>query len=57
VIVVAHRPSALAAADHVLAMLRGAQHAFGPKDDVLARVVRGEPAVRAPLKVVPGISG
>jgi PrtD family type I secretion system ABC transporter len=57
VIVVAHRPSALAAADHVLAMVRGAQHAFGPKDEVLARVVRGEPTVRAPLKVVPGISG
>jgi PrtD family type I secretion system ABC transporter len=57
VIVVAHRPSALAAADYVLAMVRGAQHAFGPKDEVLARVVRGEPTVRAPLKVVPGISG
>ena len=57
VIVVAHRPSALAAVDHVLAMVRGTQHAFGPKEEVLARVVRGEPTVRAPLKVVPGISG
>ena len=32
VIIVAHRPSALAAVDHVLAMVRGTQQAFGPKE-------------------------
>src|SRR5437868_8496981 len=36
VIIVAHRPSALAAVDHVLVMARGRQQAFGSKDEVLA---------------------
>jgi ABC-type protease/lipase transport system fused ATPase/permease subunit len=53
VVVVAHRPSALAAVDHVLVMARGAQHAFGPKEEVLAKVIRREPQPGAPLKVVP----
>jgi PrtD family type I secretion system ABC transporter len=53
VVVVAHRPSALAAVDHVLVMARGAQQAFGPKDEVLSKLVRREPAPAAPLKVVP----
>ena len=39
VIIVAHRPSALAAVDHVLAMVQGAQQAFGPKDELLARPI------------------
>jgi PrtD family type I secretion system ABC transporter len=55
VIIVAHRPSALAAVDHVLAMARGSQQAFGPKDEVLARLVRPEPP--APLKIVPKTNG
>ncbi len=37
VIVVAHRPSALANLDQVLVMAGGAVQAFGPKDEVLAR--------------------
>ena len=57
VIIVAHRPSALAAVDHVLAMVRGIQHAFGPKDEVLARPVRRESNAPAPLKVVPRTNG
>ena len=40
VIVVAHRPSALSGVDHVLAMNGGRQQAFGPKDEVLAKVLR-----------------
>lgn len=48
VVVVAHRPSALAAVDLVLAMQGGRQQAFGPKDEVLAKVL--QPA--AGLKVV-----
>lgn len=40
VVVVAHRPSALSAVDLVLAMSGGRQHAFGPKDEVLATVLQ-----------------
>jgi ATP-binding cassette subfamily C protein len=47
-IVVAHRPSALAGVDHVLVMNQGRAQAFGPKDDVLAKVLRASP----PLKIV-----
>ncbi len=39
-IVVAHRPSALAAVDLVLMMADGRAQAFGPKDEVLKRVLR-----------------
>ena len=39
-VVVAHRPSALAAVDHVLIMAEGRVQAFGPKEDVLQRVLR-----------------
>ena len=48
-IVIAHRPSALAAVDHVLVLNQGRQQAFGPKDEMLRAVTR--PAV-APLTVV-----
>jgi ATP-binding cassette, subfamily C, type I secretion system permease/ATPase len=57
VIVVAHRSSALAAVDHLLAMVRGTQQAFGPKDEVLPRLVRRESPAPGPLKVVPQASG
>ena len=39
-IVVAHRPSALAAVDLVLMMADGRGQAFGPKDEILKRVLR-----------------
>ncbi len=39
-VVVAHRPSALAAVDLVLMMSDGRAQAFGPKDEVLKRVLR-----------------
>ncbi len=38
VILVAHRPSALAACDKVLVLANGVQQAFGPRDEVLAQV-------------------
>jgi ATP-binding cassette subfamily C protein len=38
VVVVAHRPSALAGVDQVLAMINGRQHAMGPRDEVLAKL-------------------
>ncbi|MGO7335835.1 type I secretion system permease/ATPase [Rhizobium leguminosarum] len=56
VIVVAHRPSTLSSVDLVLAMREGQAVAFGPKDQVLAKVIRGDNFVEQPkqasLKVV-----
>jgi ATP-binding cassette subfamily C protein len=48
VIVIAHRPKALDAVDHVLVVADGRVQSFGPKDDVLKKVLR----TSAPLKVV-----
>ncbi|HEY0364160.1 MAG TPA: hypothetical protein VGC83_17910, partial [Solirubrobacteraceae bacterium] len=42
-VVVAHRPSALAAVDLVLMMADGRAQAFGPKDEVFKRVLRPAP--------------
>jgi hypothetical protein len=39
-IVIAHRPSALAGVDLVLMMAEGKAQAFGPKDEVLNKVLR-----------------
>jgi len=52
VVVVAHRPSAIAGVDQVLVMNKGRVQAFGPKDEVLSKVLQ-KPAVPRPLKVVP----
>ncbi len=52
VIVVAHRPSAIASVDQLLMMNQGRVQAFGPKEEVLAKVVQRDMAPR-PLKVVP----
>src|SRR5262249_53797354 len=57
VIIVAHRPSALAAVDHVLAMVRGTQQAFGAKDELLSKSVRRDSSSPVPLKVVPQTNG
>ena len=51
-IVVAHRPSAIVSVDQLLLMNQGRVQAFGPKDEVLARVVQRDGGPR-PLKVVP----
>lgn len=40
VVVIAHRPSALANVDFVLMMSEGRGQAFGPKDEVLGKVLR-----------------
>jgi len=61
VVVIAHRPSAIAGVDLVLVMGDGRVQSFGPKDEVLSRVLRPVPASSAgearlpstsPLKVV-----
>jgi ATP-binding cassette subfamily C protein len=54
VVVVAHRPSALAACDKVLVLNNGVQQAVGPRDEVLRKVMARPPAAaQAPgLRVV-----
>jgi PrtD family type I secretion system ABC transporter len=51
VIVVAHRPSALAGVDQVLAMLNGKPHALGPRDEILAKLFN--PPAAAPPAAAP----
>jgi ATP-binding cassette subfamily C protein len=53
VLVIAHRPSALAGVDFLLVMGQGRQQAYGPRDDVLRRFQRRDPRLPAALKVVP----
>jgi ATP-binding cassette subfamily C protein len=53
VVVVAHRPSAIAGVDLLMAMNQGRMQAFGPKDEVLAKVLNREVVPARPLKVVP----
>lgn len=44
VVIVAHRPSALAAVDHLLLLAEGRVRAFGRKDEVLPALKRANPA-------------
>lgn len=52
VVVIAHRPSALAGLDLLLVLANGQAQAFGPKDDVLKAAVR-PPVSPAPVPQVP----
>jgi ATP-binding cassette, subfamily C, bacterial PrsD len=56
VVVVAHRPSAIAGVDYILVMAKGRQQQFGPKEEILKRVVPPSAPPRA-LKVVPEPGG
>jgi ATP-binding cassette subfamily C protein len=56
VIVVAHRPSALAAIDQVMMMKDGRVQALGPKDEVLGKVLK-QAAPATGLRVVPNKPG
>jgi ATP-binding cassette subfamily C protein len=56
VVVVAHRPSAIAGVDYILVMAKGRQQQFGPKEEILTRVAQ-PPAAPRTLKVVPGEGG
>jgi len=53
VIVVAHRPSAIAGVDRLLMLNQGRAQALGPKDEVLAKVLQRAQGVPRPLKIVP----
>jgi ATP-binding cassette subfamily C protein len=52
VVVVAHRPSALAGVDQVLAMVGGRAHTMGPRDEVLAKLF-GPPQPAPPATSAP----
>ena len=52
VIVIAHRPSAIAALDLLLVIQNGRQESFGPKGEVLARMNEQRTANKQGLKVV-----
>jgi ATP-binding cassette subfamily C protein len=54
VVVVAHRPSAIAAVDLILVMNKGRLHHFGPKEEALAKATPRGAATR-PLQVVPEV--
>jgi ATP-binding cassette subfamily C protein len=51
VVVIAHRPSAIAGVDLVLVLNQGRLQAFGPKDEILNKVLQRDAPAR-PLKVV-----
>jgi PrtD family type I secretion system ABC transporter len=53
IIVVAHRPSAIAGVDRLLMMNQGKAQAIGPKDEVLSKVLQRPLAIPRPLKIVP----
>jgi ATP-binding cassette subfamily C protein len=53
VVVVAHRPSALAGVDQVLAMVNGRVHTMGPRDEVLAKLFGPQQPQQPPGAGVP----
>ncbi|WP_126975411.1 type I secretion system permease/ATPase [Frigidibacter oleivorans] len=57
VIVMAHRPSALAAVNRILLLRNGAVARFGPKDEVLAPSVRGRMATQSAGAATPPVAG
>ena len=57
VVIIAHRPSALAACDKVLVLANGAQQAFGAGDEIVrAFTARVRPPAGAPVRAVGGKS-
>jgi len=56
VVIVAHRPSAIAGVDYILVIAKGRQQQFGPKEEILSRVAQPQAAQRT-LKIVPGEGG
>ena len=53
VIVFTHRPSAIAGVDQVLVMNNGRMQTFGPKDEILPKVLQRPAPPPRSLKVVP----
>ena len=57
VIVVAHRPIALAGVDQVLAMINGRVHTMGPRDEVLAKLFGPQQSQQPAAARVPATTG
>jgi ATP-binding cassette subfamily C protein len=52
VVIVAHRQNTLASVDHILAMNNGRQVAFGPRDEILRKLIGKTPSGPGPLVIV-----
>ena len=50
-VVIAHRPSALAGVDHILVMRDGKMQTFGGKNEVLPKVLRHPTSITPPVKI------
>lgn len=50
VVIVAHRPSAIAHVDRLLMLADGETRAYGPRDEVLAKIAPGVSSIGAPKK-------
>lgn len=50
IVIVAHRPSAITHVDRLLMLVDGEARAYGPRDEVLAKVAPGVSAITAPKK-------
>ena len=57
VVVIAHRPSAIAGVDLLLVLKQGRMQAFGPKDEILSKVLQRDAPAPRPLKVVSEMGG
>jgi ATP-binding cassette, subfamily C, type I secretion system permease/ATPase len=62
VVLIAHRPSVLAVCDRILVLANGAQQEFGPRDEILRKIIRRPPPPAAAagagnLKVVSDTTG
>jgi PrtD family type I secretion system ABC transporter len=53
IVVIAHRPSALAEVDYVLVMNQGRAQTFGPTDEILSKALRPVAPASPPLRLVP----
>jgi ATP-binding cassette, subfamily C, type I secretion system permease/ATPase len=56
-IVIAHRPSALAGVDHILMMRDGKMQTFGPKNEVLAKVLKYPTPISPPADITMNAQG
>jgi ATP-binding cassette subfamily C protein PrsD len=57
VVLIAHRPSVLSVCENILLLANGVQQAFGPRDEVMRKVMQRPAASAANLKVVGDSTG
>jgi ABC-type protease/lipase transport system fused ATPase/permease subunit len=56
VFIMAHRPSAIQECDVLLVLENGTRRAFGPKDDVLAEMVKNHSDIKRSTGTAGGVS-